>query len=179
MDSRSPRSPGSPSSVDFARPRLNFTGNCPNWNRRLVVCSVSTPSFFQIHSSAQCLHWLDLDRATSHATPTRLFSRPSLPPSDNDSAIRPSNPPPSQLRPSPIKPPPRPPPRSPSSTRFDSDRRRHNPPRGMERNLQTSRRGSPPARSLVMLYLSGSGVEGNIWELGRSVVETVGRSDSD
>ena len=25
-----------------ASPRLNFTGNCPNWHRRLLVCSVST-----------------------------------------------------------------------------------------------------------------------------------------
>ena len=41
-ESSVPRSPGSAGSMDFARPRLNFTGNCPNWHRRLLVCSVST-----------------------------------------------------------------------------------------------------------------------------------------
>ena len=67
-----PRSPGSPSSVDFARPRLNFTGNCPNWHRRLVSSSVLSPLRLSSKSIAAlnvCIGWIWI---APRATPRQL-----------------------------------------------------------------------------------------------------------
>ena len=102
--------PGSPGSMDFARPRLNFTGNCPNWHRRLVSSSVLFPLRLSSKSIAPLRSMFALAGFGSRHEPRHANStfQQTLPPSDNDSAIRPSNPLPSQLRPSPIKPPPRP-----------------------------------------------------------------------
>ena len=130
---------GVASSVDFARPRLNFTGNCPNWHRRLASSSALFPLRLSSKSMAAlnvCIGWIWF--GSRHAS----IDFSADPPSDNDSAIRRSNALPllfllrscdqvQSNRPLALPP------------RHDSDRRRHNlPPRGMERNLQTSRRGS-------------------------------------